>query len=147
LAFRGHYEHTLDSKDRLTVPARFRATLAEGVVLSAGLDPCVEVYSPEGFERHAGRLLEKVNPLGAKGRLLHRSVYSRSFDERLDASGRVRLPRQLIEHAGFEGGCVVVGMNDHLEIWDARRWSEYETEMNESVGDVAEGFAEPAEPT
>jgi MraZ protein len=51
MAFRGQYEHSLDSKDRLTIPARFRAALSEGIVLVAGLDPCVELYTPQGYER------------------------------------------------------------------------------------------------
>ena len=51
LAFRGQHEHSLDSKDRLTVPARYRAALADGVVLAAGLDPCVEVYGVEDYTR------------------------------------------------------------------------------------------------
>ena len=64
MAFRGQYEHSLDSKDRLTVPARFRGPLADGIVLVAGLDPCVEVFSPQGYDDWSSRFLADLNLLG-----------------------------------------------------------------------------------
>ena len=103
MAFRGHYEHSLDSKDRLTVPSRFRAALADGVVLSKGLDPCVWVFTPAGFERFR-RFLGEHSPLGRRGRMLRRHFHGGSFDEKLDSAGRIRVPKQLIEHAGLGEG-------------------------------------------
>ena len=69
MAFRGHYEHSLDSKDRLTVPARFRAALADGAVLSAGLDPCIEVYPTAEYTKFEEHVLGELNPLSRKGRI------------------------------------------------------------------------------
>jgi transcriptional regulator MraZ len=141
LAFRGRFEHSLDSKDRLTIPARFRASLADGVVLSAGLDPCVELYGTEGFERYSERYLADLNPLGSDARRMRRRIHGRSFDEDLDSAGRVRLPRFLIEHAKLEGGCVVIGVSDHLEIWNPGRWAEEDAEIDASANEMAEGLA------
>ena len=67
MAFRGHYEHSLDAKDRLTVPARFRAALADGVVLSAGLDPCVEVYPTAEYARFEQQVLARAQPAEPQG--------------------------------------------------------------------------------
>ena len=104
MAFRGHYEHSLDSKDRLTVPARFRAALADGVVLSAGLDPCVEIYPTAGFAHFEEQVLGELNPLSRAGRMMRRRFHGRSHDESLDSAGRVRLPKHLVGYADLAEG-------------------------------------------
>lgn len=144
MAFRGHYEHSLDSKDRLTVPARFRVALSDGVVISKGIDPCVAVFTPDGFDRFTSNFLDPVNPLGARGRQLRRHFHGNSFDDKLDSAGRIRLPRKLIEHAGLGGSCVVIGMSDHFEVWDAERWAAYEPELDAGVAEAAEAAENPA---
>jgi transcriptional regulator MraZ len=142
LAFRGHYEHSLDSKDRLTVPARFRAALADGVVLSAGLDPCVEIWGPAEFAAYEGQILPGLNPLTRDGRMMRRRLNSRSHDEALDSAGRIRIPGHLIEHAGLsEGPCVVIGVADHLEIWAPAAWRAHDAEIEETAAEIAEKLA------
>jgi len=142
LAFRGHYEHSLDAKDRLTVPARFRAALADGVVLSAGLDPCVEVYATADYARFERQVVAKLNPLSRSGRMMRRRFHGRSHDETLDSAGRVRIPGHLIEHAALEEGpCVVIGVADHLEIWNPRSWAEHDAELDATAAQIAEELA------
>jgi len=141
LAFRGIYEHSLDSKDRLTVPSRFRAALADGVVLSKGLDPCVALYTPEEFQRLADQYLAPHSPFGTSARKMRRHFHGGSFDEKLDSAGRVRLPRQLVEHADLEGSCVVVGAGEYLEIWSAAAWAEQEGVLDADVNQIAESLA------
>jgi MraZ protein len=142
LAFRGQYEHSLDSKDRLTVPARFRAALADGVVLSAGLDPCVEVYPTAEYARFEEQVLGGLNPLTRSGRMMRRRFHARSHDEILDAAGRIRIPKHLIGHAALEEGpCVVIGVADHLEIWNAATWNEHDAEIDETAAEIAEELA------
>jgi MraZ protein len=142
LAFRGHFQHSLDSKDRLTVPARFRAAFAEGVVLSAGLDPCVEVYPTKEYSRFEEQVLGELNPLSRNGRMMRRRFHGRSHDETLDTAGRVRIPRHLIDHAGLkEGPCVVIGVADHLEIWNTGAWTEHDAEIDETATEIAEELA------
>jgi len=143
LSFRGQFEHSLDAKDRLTVPSRFRAALADGVVLLKGLHPSVWVFSPEGYERFTQRFLGHTSPLGSKGRDMRLYFAGNSFDDTLDAAGRVRLPRKLIDHAGLaEGACVVVGADDWFEIWNPGSWVEHERRLNAEIADVAENLAE-----
>ena len=123
MAFRGQYEHSLDAKDRITIPARFRAALAEGVVLAQGLEPCVEVYSESAYGDVEQRFLADLNPFDREGRRTQRRFHARSEDEKLDSAGRVKLPRRLIEHAGLEGTCVIAGVMNRLEIWNPERWA------------------------
>ena len=99
MSFLGQYEHNLDAKDRLTVPSKFRAVLADGVVLAKGLDPSVWVFAPAGYERFTKGFLGETNPLGKRGRMLRRHFHGGAFDDSLDAAGRIRLPKKLIEHA------------------------------------------------
>jgi MraZ protein len=141
VAFRGQYEHSLDTKDRLTVPARFRAALAGGVVLAPGLDPCVDVFGVEDYARFEERFLADLNPLSARGRMMKRRFHARSHDEELDSAGRVRIPRHLIDHAGLEDRCVVIGVADHLEVWDAGRWADHYAEIDAAATEMAEELA------
>ena len=138
MAFRGQYEHSLDSKDRLTIPARFRAALADGVVLFEELDPCVSIYTPPQYDELAERYLGHLSPLSRDARMMKRRFHARSHDETIDSAGRVRLPKHLIDHAGLVGACVIVGVQDHLEIWSPERWSAEDAEIDSRAGEMAE---------
>lgn len=141
MAFRGIYEHSLDSKDRLTVPARFRSALADGVVLSKGFDPCVWVQTTAAFEQLSERFLSPHSPFGRDARQLRRRFHGGSFDDNLDSAGRVRIPKALLEHAGLSGPCVVIGAGEYLEIWDAEAWAKEEGALDEAAPAIAEGLA------
>ena len=142
MAFRGHHEHSLDSKDRITIPARFRADLSKGVVLFAGLDPCVEVWAADEYESFHERFLAGLNPLSRKGRMMARRFNADAHDDSLDSAGRVRVPKHLADHAGLKGGCVVVGVANHLEIWSAEAWKKQSDELGETASEMAEQLAE-----
>ena len=141
MAFRGQHEHSLDAKDRLTIPARFRAALSEGVVLTAGLDPCVEVYAAADYASREQESLSQLNPLSRKDRMMRRRLLARSHDDSLDSAGRIHLPKHLIDHAGLEGPCVVVGIANQLEIWNAERWREHNEEIDAGAEQMAEEVA------
>jgi MraZ protein len=142
LAFHGQHEHSLDSKDRLTIPARFRAALADGVILVKGLDPCVEVYPVQGFARFEQREVADFSTFSRDQRRMRRRIYAHSVDEKLDSAGRIRVPRNLIEHAGLTGACVIVGIGDYLEIWSPGAWSTEDTEVDAKANEIAEGLGE-----
>ncbi len=144
MAFRGQYEHSLDSKDRLTVPAKFRAALSDGAVLVAGLEPCVWVFPPGGYESFSEQFIGSISPLSSKGRTLRRHFHGNAFEEKLDSAGRVRLPKLLTEEAGLKGNCVVVGMDDYFEVWDPQRWKKVSTEVRDTVAEAAENQADAA---
>jgi MraZ protein len=141
MAFRGLYEHSLDSKDRLTVPSRFRAALSDGIVLSKGFDPCVWVHTTAEFEQLSDRFLSPHSPFGRDARSLRRRFHGGSFDEKLDSAGRIRIPKPLIDHAGLIGPCVVLGAGEYLEIWNAEAWMKQEEELDAAAPEIAEGLA------
>ena len=73
--------------------------------------------------------------------MMVRRFNASSHDDRLDSAGRIRLPRHLIEHAGLAGACVVIGVDDHLEIWNPERWAEHEAEIESQAEELAEELA------
>lgn len=141
MAFRGQHEHSLDAKDRLTIPARWRGALADGVVLFADLDPCVSIFPPPAYERMSERYLGSLSPFSRDARMMRRRFHASSSDESLDSAGRVRIPRQMIEHADLEGTCIVVGVEDHVEVWSPARWVAEQAEISEQTERMARELA------
>ncbi len=145
--FRGTFDHTLDAKNRLTVPARYRATLAEGVVLAMPVDlkPCVGVWRPEEYERYSERALAELPPLSPRLSELERFFFgsSRGRGARRGA-GRVMVPGFLGEHASLESEVVVVGVGDRLELWGRERWNEHRPTLLGGVAEITARVDDPA---
>ncbi len=136
--FRGTFDHTLDAKNRLTVPARYRAALAEGVVLAMPVDlkPCVGVWRPEEYERYTRRALSELPPLSTRLNELERFFYGSSHDAELDAAGRIMVPGFLGEYASLTKEVVVVGVGDRLELWAKDGWDEHRSALLSGVAEV-----------
>ena len=144
MAFRGHYDYSLDAKNRLNVPAKFRAAFSSGVVLAKGLEPCVAVWAPDTFESWTESFLSNLNPVSPERRKLTRYFAGSSFDAELDSAGRVTLNQALLEHAGIQKEVVIVGNLDHIEIWDRDRWGDDQQALNAEVAGIAESLGHPS---
>ena len=134
-SFRGTFDYTLDAKNRLTVPARFRAALAEGVVMAKGTEPCVVLWAPEDYDAFTGSILETFHPFSEEREKLERFYASSSQDADLDSAGRIGVPPFLMQHAGLSKDVVVIGARNRIEIWDRSRWNDVDDEL---VADVRE---------
>jgi len=141
MTFRGLNEHSLDSKDRITVPAQYRAALAEGIVLMQGIEPCVEIWPAKAAEQMEGATLAALNPMSRDARRIQRRFFAHSASADLDSAGRVRLSRQLIGHAGLEGRCIVSGMGTRLEIWSPEQWFAEDEENEQRTPELTESLA------
>jgi MraZ protein len=137
----GAYDHTLDDKNRLTLPAKFRQSFAEGVVVTRGLDGCLFAYRRADWDRLVESRLAPLDPLSPETRRLERFFYAGAAEAELDKQGRVMIPAQLIEHAKLGREVVVAGVNDRLEIWDRAAWRKELAEVEGSAEDVAERLA------
>jgi MraZ protein len=137
----GEYDHTIDDKNRLTLPAKFRTALAGGVVLTRGLDTCVEAYPADDWEQLVESRLAGLNPLSHETRVLERFYYTGAIEAQPDKQGRVMLPPPLIEHAKLGREVVVVGMRGRIEIWDRAAWRAQIKEVMGSAEHVAERLA------
>jgi MraZ protein len=137
----GEYEHTLDEKNRLTLPAKFRAAMAGGVVLTRGLDSCVEAYPSADWTALVEERLAGLNPLSRESRVLERFYYSGAVEAQPDKQGRVMLPPALIDHAKLGREVVVAGMRGRIEIWDRAAWRAQIKEVMGSAEHAAERLA------
>ena len=137
----GTFEHTIDDKNRLTLPAKYRESFADGIVVTRGVDPCLEAWGREDWVRRLESGLAALDPLSKATRRLQRLVYPGAADTDLDKQGRVMIPAQLLEQAQIQRDVVVAGMRDHLEIWDRDAWRRELAEVEGSAEDVAERLA------
>jgi len=139
--FLGEFEHSVDDKNRLTLPARFREALAEGVVVTRGIDRCLHAYSRQDWDRLAAERLGSLDPLSKDDRMIQRYFFSSAAESTPDKQGRVMLPAALIEYANLGREVIVAGVKDHLEIWDRGAWRELIADVEGRVEDVAERLA------
>ena len=144
MAFRGHFDYSLDAKNRLNIPPKFRAAFSGGVVLANGLEPCVAIWTPGDFERYTDAFLSGLNPLSAERRKLTRFFAGGSFDTDLDSAGRVTLNSKLMDYGRIEKDVVLVGMIDHLQVWDRDRWTSDQDELPAEIEQIAESLGNPS---
>jgi MraZ protein len=137
----GEHEHTLDEKNRLTLPARFRQAFAEGIVVTRGMDGCLFAYTPGDWTALVQGRLATLDPLSKEGRRMQRFFYAGAVEAELDKQGRVGIPGALLEHAKLGRDVVVAGVHDHLEIWDRPAGRLELAEVEGSAEHVAERLA------
>lgn len=144
MAFRGQYDYSLDAKNRLNIPPKFRPAFSGGLVLSKGLEPCITIWTPEAFDVLTDAYTAGLSPLSSDRRKLTRYLMHNSFDSELDSAGRVTLNPRLIAHSGIDREVVVAGNHDHVQVWSRERWESDQdelaseiTEMTERIGDAA----------
>ena len=136
----GEHEHSLDDKNRLTLPAKFREAFAGGVVVTRGMDGCLYVYSREDFAGLVERM-KALDELSRESRLVRRHFFSGASDGELDRQGRVMIPPALMAAAKLSKEVVVAGVYDHVEIWDRAAWRAHLEEVEGSAEHVAERLA------
>ncbi len=130
MAFSGTFDYTLDAKNRLTVPAKFRTSLSESVVLARGTERCVTIWPKRDFERFVAGALAGQHALSPEADKLKRYFFAFSFETELDSAGRVMVPPRLMQHAGLTKDVVVNGMDDRIEVWDREAWADYDAELD-----------------
>ncbi len=130
--FLGEYAHTIDEKGRITLPAKYRADLASGVVVTRGLDKCLFVFPMEEWKK----LSDKISALpltDGQAREFRRLLFSGATDAELDKQGRVLLPQYLRDYAGLDGNVIVAGLNTHMEIWAPDAWNAIRANLDSVV--------------
>lgn len=147
MAFRGTYQHTLDAKHRLTVPARFREDFESGVVIANGFDPCVELWRPDEYEAHVDSATANFATMSPQMRQTLRLMQGSAFDTALDKVGRVGLTAPLMGHGGLSKDVVLVGVGRCLELWDAGRWEQQQIGLATSVDAYSASVPHPLPPT
>lgn len=136
----GEYEHSVDTKGRVAVPAKFRAQVETGLVVTRGFERCLFVYPMEEWQA----LSQRVSGLSvgqAEARQLRRLLFASAFDTEVDKQGRILLPATLREYAGIGETAVVAGMNTYFEIWAKEAWETEQAGLAEEAGVIAASMA------
>ncbi len=139
--FLGEFQHTVDQKGRLAIPAKFREELADGAVVTRGLDKCLVIYPRIEWET----LAEKVSRLPQTQpnvRTLSRLLFSGAVDLSLDGQGRTILPQYLREYAGITANVAVIGLYQRIEVWCLEDWNAVKTTTEAAGGSLAEQLAD-----
>lgn len=136
----GAYDYTLDDKGRVSLPAKHRAELGDDLMLLAGLDGQLNVYPFSVWEQQA-RKVSNMNQAYKKARLMKRIQYS-AIPCQVDRQGRILIPPSLRSRTHLDTDVVILGMDDHLEIWDRELWEEMTKQLDETGSDIADAMAE-----
>lgn len=139
--FYGTHEHTIDEKNRLTLPAKWRDGLGGGLVLVRGIDGTVDVYPRRNWEASVERITA-LDSLTREAREMKRFVFAGATVTEVDKQWRVLVPPDLMHHASLGKEVSVVGVHDHIEIWNRPEWADHVSAIEGSVGDVAERAAD-----
>ncbi|KRN88966.1 cell division protein mraz [Ligilactobacillus ceti DSM 22408] len=137
IMFMGEYRHTIDSKGRMIIPAKFREELGTTFVVTRGMDGCLFGYPMDEWQVLEAKL--KKLPLTKKdARAFVRFFYSAAIECELDKQGRINIPKALREHAQLTKKSVVVGVSDRIEIWSQERWDAFAESAEENFDEIAE---------
>ncbi len=137
--FLGQYQHSLDDKNRLTIPARFRELLSEGAFITQGFDRNLMVLTSSAFEQVYERL-NAMNMADPAARLLRRLILGNAYQVEVDKAGRILLPQPLREFAALDGEAVIVGQGDYFEVWSLSAWQEQQQKLADAEAN-AQRFA------
>jgi MraZ protein len=121
--FLGQFQHTLDDKGRLTIPARFRDVLDGGAYITQGLDQCLVVMTSPSFNQTMSNL-SAMNMADPNARLLRRVILANAYNIEVDKAGRMLVPQQLREYAKLTGEAIVAGQGDYFEVWGPEAWGD-----------------------
>ncbi|PWA13400.1 cell division/cell wall cluster transcriptional repressor MraZ [Pueribacillus theae] len=137
--FMGEYEHNIDEKGRMIIPAKFRDELGSTFVLTRGLDQCIFGYPLEEWKVLEEKL--KSLPFTKKdARAFTRFFFSGAMECQLDKQGRVNIAPTLRKYAKLEKECTIIGVSNRIEIWSNAVWEDYYNDSEESFGEIAESL-------
>ena len=137
----GEYQHTIDTKKRLAIPAKFRKDLGEQAIITKGLENCLVVYTLPEWAKQAKKF--EALPTGqSDARNYARIMLSGATDTGLDKLGRILVPDYLKNYAGLKKNVAILGLSNRIEIWDADRWEEHRKKTETVAGDIAERLKE-----
>jgi len=132
----GEYHHSIDEKGRLIIPSKLRYELGENFVLTRGLDNCLSIYPEDEWNNIINKYKELPNTKDARNFM--RFFLSGATTCELDKQGRINISIPLIKYAYLEKDCTIIGVNDHLEIWDSKRFLEFMDSNEQNFSDIAD---------
>ena len=136
----GEYNHTLDDKNRVSLPAKFRKEMGKSVVLAPGFDNCVSVFTVSEWKKFAEQLASESSQLERDRRKLNRVWFGQASQVDVDSLGRILVPETLKDRAGLKTKVVVIGVQDRAEIWNEESWSAYKRAAEQEADVLADAL-------
>lgn len=134
--FMGEYHHNIDDKGRLTLPSKIREGLGEHFIVTRGMDHCLFVYKQEDWTRIIKRYQELPNTKDARDYM--RFFMSGASEQEFDKQGRINIASPLVKYASLDRDCIIIGVNDHVEIWSQTLWNQFIETREEEFSDIAD---------
>lgn len=131
----GQYEHTIDAKKRLALPAKFRGELGDKIIITRGIEGCLAVYTETEWKI----MSDKISTLTisqAEARSFTRMILAGAMEVSLDKLGRILIPDYLKNYAGLKKNVVICGLSNRLEIWDSEKWETYKQDAEKGVDEI-----------
>lgn len=125
----GQYSYIIDEKKRVGVPTKFRNSLEDGAVLTKGFEGCLYLYPQKEWEQFL-LMLNNLPYFDPATREMKRTMVGSAMDVKLDSAGRILVPDYLKDYAVLNKKLIIVGLNDHIEIWDEDKWEKYSPDLN-----------------
>ena len=139
--FFGEFEHTIDSKGRLTIPAKFRDALANGIVITRGLDGCLWAFTKAEWE-NVSEKIASLSVANAQSRGFTRFMFASAFEAIPDRNGRIIIPAKLLDYASIQNDIVITGMMNKLELWTPEKWADEPATVTEDPEAVVAQLAD-----
>lgn len=136
--FMGEYHHNIDDKNRLTIPAKVRYELGEKFIITRGLDKCLFIYPQKEWNNIIAKYKELPNTKDARNFM--RFFLSGATECEFDKQGRINIPSPLSKYAELEKDCVIIGVNDRLEVWSKDAWESFIADNEDSLSDIADNL-------
>lgn len=137
----GEYHHNLDEKNRLIIPSKLREEMGDLFVLTRGLDECLFIYPREEWNRIIEKYKELPNTKDARNFM--RFFLAGATECSFDKQGRISISSPLMRYAELEHECVIIGVNDHLEVWSEDRWEDFMNTNEREFSDIADNLFSP----
>lgn len=131
----GQYEHTIDNKKRLALPAKFRGELGDKVIVTKWPEGCLAVFTQEGWKAWSEKIVS-MTIVQAEARSFARSILAGAMEVTLDKLGRILVPDYLKNYAGFKKNVIICGLSNRLEIWDSEKWEKYNKEAEKGIDET-----------
>lgn len=139
--FKGQYSHSMDRKRRVSIPAKMRANLGARVVITKGVDKCLEIYPTKEWGKRAEHL-QNLPKARRETRALIRIILGSASEVELDKLGRILIPEYLTEYAGLDKEVIVVGLGNRIELWNEEKWEEYRSKAEQDLPTLMEKIEE-----
>ena len=141
IMFMGEYHHTIDEKGRITIPSKLREELGDEFIVTKGLDGCLFIYPKDEWNNVAKKYKDLPNTKDARNYL--RFFLSGAVVSVFDKQGRLNITQPLIKYADLTKDCIIIGVNERLEIWSKDRWEEFLSNNEDSISDIADKLFAP----